>query len=152
MEQSRFRKHPRAEKYINELNQTLGSIWREVDMAGVLASQESFGTPNAGRKPAKHKVGDYVCHYQPKTDPDGVPTKMLMPWVGPWRIEQVVRAKDVKTRHIDTGVEEEVHTSTIIPAPEEEEPGDYPGTTAGTAWFVISRMCQTDCLGGISCK
>ena len=125
MEQSKFRKHPRAEKYINGLNQTLGSIWREVDMAGVLASQESFGALNAGRKPAKYKVGDYVYHYQPKTDPDGAPTKMLIPWVGPWRIEQVVRAKDVKMRHIDTGVEEEVHTSTIIPAPEEEEPGDY---------------------------
>jgi hypothetical protein len=56
MEQSRFRKHPRAEKYINELNQALGSIWHEVDMAGVLASQESFGTLNAGKKPAKYKV------------------------------------------------------------------------------------------------
>jgi hypothetical protein len=41
---------------INELNQALGSIWHEVDMAGVLASQESFGTLNAGRKPAKYKV------------------------------------------------------------------------------------------------
>jgi hypothetical protein len=60
MEQSKFRKHPRAEKYINGLNQTLGSIWREVDMAGVLAPQESFGALNAGRKPAKYKVGDYV--------------------------------------------------------------------------------------------
>jgi hypothetical protein len=50
---------------------------------------------------------------------------MLIPWVGPWRVEQVVRAKDVKMRHIDTGVEEEVHTSAITPAPEEEEPGDY---------------------------
>jgi hypothetical protein len=125
MEQSRFRKHPRAEKYINELNQALGSIWREVDMAGVLASQESFGALNAGRKPAKYKVGDCVCHYQPKTDPDGAPTKMLIPWVGPWRVEQVVRAKDVKMQHIDTGVEEEVHTSAVIPAPEEEEQRDY---------------------------
>jgi hypothetical protein len=68
MEQSRFGKHPRAEKYINELNHALGSIWREVDMAGgVLASQESLGALNAGRKPAKYKVGDYVCHYQPTT-------------------------------------------------------------------------------------
>jgi hypothetical protein len=91
----------------------------------VLASQEPFGSLNAGRKPVKYKVGDYVYHYQPKTDPDGAPTKMLMPWVGPWCVEQVVRAKDVKMRHIDTGVEEEVHTSAIIPAPEEEEPGDY---------------------------
>ena len=63
MEQSRFRKHPRAEKYIHELNQTLGSTWREVDMSGVLASQESFGALNAGRKPAKYKVGDYVYHF-----------------------------------------------------------------------------------------
>ena len=82
MEQSRFRKHPRAEKYIHELNQTLGSTWREVDMSGVLASQESFGALNAGRKPAKYKVGDYVYHYQPKTDPDGVPTKMLIHALG----------------------------------------------------------------------
>ena len=44
MEQSKFRKHPRAEKYINGLNQAPGSTWREVDMAGVLVSQESFGT------------------------------------------------------------------------------------------------------------
>jgi hypothetical protein len=50
---------------------------------------------------------------------------MLIPWVGPWRIEEMVRAKDVRMRHIDAGVEIEVHTSTIIPAPMEEEPGDY---------------------------
>ena len=77
MEQSKFRKHPRAEKYINELNQAMGSTWREVDMAGVLAPQESFGALNAGRKPAKYKVGDCVCHYQPKAGPDGAPTKTL---------------------------------------------------------------------------
>jgi hypothetical protein len=110
-EQSKYKSHPRAQKYINELNQTLGSIWREVDIAGVLASQKSFGVLNAGRKPSKYQVGDYVYHYQPKTEPEGAPSKMLIPWVGPWRIEEVVRAKDVRMRHIDAGVEIEVHTS-----------------------------------------
>jgi hypothetical protein len=104
---------------------------------------------NAGRKPAKYKVGDYVYHYQPKTDPDGAPTKMLMPWVGPWRVEQVVRAKDVKMRHIDTGVEEEVHTSPSTRLRKRKSQGI---TTIGTAWFVILKTSQTDCRGDISCK
>ena len=50
---------------------------------------------------------------------------MLIPWVGPWRVEEVIRAKDVRMRHIDTGVEITVHTSTITRSPEEESPGDY---------------------------
>jgi hypothetical protein len=93
------------ELHINKLNQTLGSIWREVDTAGVLASQESFGVLNAGCKPSKYQVGDYVYHYQPKTEPEGAPSKLLIPWVGPWRIEEMVRAKDARMRHIDAGVE-----------------------------------------------
>jgi hypothetical protein len=78
-EQSKHKSHPRAQKYINELNQTLGSTWREVDIAGrVLASQEpGFGVLNAGhRRPSKYQVGDYVYHYQPKTEPEGAPSKM----------------------------------------------------------------------------
>jgi hypothetical protein len=42
-----------------------------------------------------------------------------------WRIEEMVRAKDVRMRHIAAGVEVEVHTSAIIPAPMEEEPNGY---------------------------
>ena len=124
-DQREMKKHPRAQAYMRQLQESLSSVWDDVDKAGVLASQESFGTLNANRVPAKHSVGDFVFHYQPPVNPGGAPSKLLIPWVGPWRIEEVKRAKDVRMRHIDYGIEKTVHTTTITSAPMEESPGDY---------------------------
>jgi hypothetical protein len=55
-DQRYLKKHPRAEAYMQQLQEILSSMWNEVDRAGVLASQESFGTLNAGRKPEQYKL------------------------------------------------------------------------------------------------
>ena len=90
-----------------QLQHSLGSIWRDVDLAGVLEYQRSFATLNAGRKQGAMSVGNYVMHYQPVIEP-GSPSKLVLPWCGPFRVQELVRSKNVRIRHIVTGVERTV--------------------------------------------
>ena len=107
-----------------QLQHSLGSIWRDVDLAGVLEYQRSFATLNAGRKQGAMSVGNYVMHYQPVIEP-GSPSKLVLPWCGPFRVQELVRSKNVRIRHIVTGVERTVQMDRVTTAPVEESPGDY---------------------------
>jgi len=124
VQQIHLKKHPRAEAYMAQLQHSLGSIWRDVDLAGVLEYQRSFATLNAGRKQGAMSVGNYVMHYQPVIEP-GSPSKLVLPWCGPFRVQELVRSKNVRIRHIVTGVERTVQMDRVTTAPVEESPGDY---------------------------
>jgi hypothetical protein len=69
VQQIHQKRHPRAEAYISQLQRALGSIWRDVDQAGILEYQRSFVKMDAGRKVGTVAVGDYViCYALPASD------------------------------------------------------------------------------------
>jgi hypothetical protein len=80
---------------------------------------------NKGRKSTMFEKGDYVMHYQPCTQTGNAPGKLLLPWCGPWRIEQRLRSRDFEMRHIESGVVRTVAGNTLTAAPPPDAPGDY---------------------------
>jgi hypothetical protein len=120
-----MKEHPRARAYLDSLQTSLSAIWQELDVSGVIAYQQSFAKMNKGRESAMFEKGDYVMHYQPCTQTDNAPGKLLLPRCGPWRTEQRLRSRDFEMRHIESGVVRTVAGNTLTAAPPPDAPGDY---------------------------
>jgi hypothetical protein len=78
---------------------------------------------NKRRKYVTLKEGTYAMVFQPTSSPDGSPSKLELPWVGPVRLEKRVRAKDYRVRFLSSGKSAVLHLSRLTPASTEPREG-----------------------------
>jgi site-specific DNA-cytosine methylase len=115
---------PSARTYVQELHEALTVIWRQVGRAEVIAHARRSAEMNRGRRDVTYGVGDYVMVYSALRVLGGN-RKLLVNWVGPFRVEEVRAGKKYLVMHIDTGKAGEYAVERLSPAATEWCEGEY---------------------------
>jgi site-specific DNA-cytosine methylase len=115
---------PSARKYVQELHEALTTIWRQVGRAEVIAHARRSAEMNKGRSDARYDVGSYVMVYSALRVLGGN-RKLLVNWVGPFRVQEVRAGKKYWVLHIDTGKTGEYPVERLSPAASEWCDGEY---------------------------
>ena len=90
---------PSARKYVQELHEALTVIWRQVGRAEVIAHARRSAEMNRGRSDVKYDVGSYVMVHSALRVLGGN-RKLLVSWVGPFRVQEVREGKKYWVLHI----------------------------------------------------
>jgi hypothetical protein len=123
-----------ARKYVQELHEALTVIWRQVGRAEVIAHARRSAEINRGRSDVKYDVGSYVMVHSALRVLGGN-RKLLVSWVGPFRVQEVREGKKYWVLHIDTGKAGEYPVERLSKAANEWYDGEYDRRYAeGSKW------------------